>query len=93
MEEEEEEEISIYLPEIKKARYPSHFGGKRHWVDADDILPPEVVDEFLLDLWTRSTSKVPPYVRQYFAPLKNWMPEGAFVNNGKKKKKKRRKAK
>lgn len=83
--EEEEEEISIYLPEIKKARY-SNFGGKRHWVDADDLEPPEVVDEFLLDLWTRSTSNVPKYVRQYFAPLKNWKPEGAYVNNGKKKK-------
>ena len=91
MEEEEEEEINIYLPEIKKARYG--FKGSKGFYEPTDILPPEEIDEFLLDLWTRSTSKVPPYVRQYFAPLKNWMPEGAFVNNGKKKKKKRRKAK
>ena len=55
------------------------------------MFPPEEMDEFLLDLWTRSTSKISPYVRKYFPLLKYEKPEGAYINNGKKKK--RRKAK
>ena len=55
------------------------------------MFPPEEMDEFLLDLWTRSTSKISPYVRKCFPLLKYEKPEGAYSNNGKKKT--RRKAK
>jgi hypothetical protein len=84
--EEEEEEINIYLPEIKKARYG--FNGSKGFYEPTDMFPPEEMDEFLLDLWTRSTSKISPYVRKYFPLLKYEKPEGAYINNGKKKKEK-----
>ena len=87
--EEEEEEINIHLPEIKKARYGYNYS--KGFYEPTDMFPPEEMDEFLLDLWTRSTSKISPYVRKCFPLLKYEKPEGAYSNNGKKKT--RRKAK
>ena len=81
--EEEEEEINIHIPEIKKARYGNNFS--KGFYEPTDMYPPEEMDEFLLDLWTRSTSKISPYVRKCFPLLKYEKPEWAYSNNGKKK--------